>query len=316
MSRRFAVAFIFIEIDPRLVDVNIHPTKREVRFADPNKVLEELHKAFTAAFDHKSGQRAATIRRSDEPSPPSAPIPPKEEPLFQSIQVDEDELASILPKLEDDAPARATPVLPAARPTADFSAVSPDMRFIRQIFNSYLLCLEDDDLIIIDQHALHERILYDELVRRGKRSVASTQQMLIPITIELPPDRAEILSAHLDVFSQIGIEIEPFGTRTFAVTALARVHSEKHVPEIARESVDELYLGLKMKAPREILHRLTTISACKNSIKAGDSLSVTEAEMLLEGLRSLSQPPTCLHGRPLVLRLSESQIARAFGRKG
>jgi DNA mismatch repair protein MutL len=75
-------------------------------------------------------------------------------------------------------------------------------------------------------------------------------------------------------------------------------------------------MGLNMKAPREILHRLMTISACKNSIKAGDPLGDSEAEALIEGLKKLAQPPTCLHGRPLVLRMSESQIARAFGRKG
>jgi DNA mismatch repair protein MutL len=153
-------------------------------------------------------------------------------------------------------------------------------------------------------------------MQHSERSGATTQQMLIPIPIELPPDRAEILSAHLDLFSRIGIEIEPFGPRTFAVTALTLAHSENHVCEIVREGVDELYLGLRLKAPREILHRLMTISACKNSIKAGDALSDGEAEMLLDGLKKLSQPPTCLHGRPLVLRLSELQIARAFGRKG
>jgi DNA mismatch repair protein MutL len=80
--------------------------------------------------------------------------------------------------------------------------------------------------------------------------------------------------------------------------------------------VDELYLGLKLKAPREILHRLMTISACKNSIKSGDPLTDREAEMLLDGLKKIPQPAKCLHGRPLVLRLNESQIARAFGRKG
>jgi DNA mismatch repair protein MutL len=159
-------------------------------------------------------------------------------------------------------------------------------------------------------------MLYDELVERSNRSDPTTQRMLIPATIEFPPDRAEILSANLDVFSQIGIEIQPFGPRTFAITALASVHSEKYILEVVREGVDELYLSLKMKAPREVLHRLTTISACKNSIKAGDPLIESEVEMLLEGLKNISNPPTCLHGRPLVLRLGQSQIARAFGRKG
>jgi len=212
--------------------------------------------------------------------------------------------------------AAATPAVPPTRPTADFSAVSTGLTFIKQIFQSYLLCVEGSDLFIIDQHALHERLLYDALVLRESRSAATTQQLLIPITLELPPDRAEVLSAHLDLFSRIGIEVQPFGPRAFAVTALADLHSEKHVLESVREGVDELYMGLKVKAPREILRRLMTISACKNSIKAGDTLTDSEAEMLLEGLKNLAQPPTCLHGRPLVLRLSESQIARAFGRKG
>ena len=241
---------------------------------------------------------------------------PNTRPLFQSIKMNEDDIAAAMSQLEEFDRAGPGAVLPPTRPTADFSAVSTGISFVKQIFQSYLLCVEGTDLFIIDQHALHERLLYDEFVMRESQSTTTTQQLLIPITLEFAPDRAEVLSAHLDLFSRIGIEVQPFGPRTFAVTALAQLHSEKHVLESVREGVDELYLGLKVKAPREILRRLMTISACKNSIKAGDTLTESEAEMLLEGLKNLAQPPTCLHGRPLVLRLSESQIARAFGRKG
>ncbi|MBI4831447.1 MAG: DNA mismatch repair endonuclease MutL [Candidatus Lindowbacteria bacterium] len=332
MNGRFPVAFVFVEIDSHMVDVNIHPTKREVRFAEPDRVCDELQKACRAAFEagrrkigatkehaakrilldaDATGQRevaaseAAVVRPAATASPgiSSARTPLSEQPLFRSIRIDEGDLASALVQVEDDERPSA-PILPIIRPTADFSSVSPNVRLVTQIFNAYLLCVEEDDLIIIDQHALHERILYDELVERGNRSGAVTQKMLIPLTIELPPDRAEILSAHMDIFSRVGIEIEPFGTRTFAIAALASVHSEKRVLEIVREGVDELYLGLRMKAPREILERLMTISACKNSIKSGDPLTGDEAEMLLDGLKILAQPPTCLHGRPLVLRLT------------
>ncbi len=331
MSDRHPVAFVFIEIDPSLVDVNIHPTKREVRFAEPDTVCDEIQRAFKTAISPQrrehagpdelpqaAGARTMPIEPIGQSLPKMpARVAPRDEPLFQSIKIDDDNLASVLPDLDADAsPSAPLAVFPVTRPTADFSAVPLDTTFIRQIFNAYLLCIQGGDLVIIDQHALHERILYDQLMQHTERSGATTQQMLIPIPIELPPDRAEILSAHLDLFSRIGIEIEPFGPRTFAVTALTLAHSENHVSEIVREGVDELYLGLRLKAPREILHRLMTLSACKNSIKAGDALSDGEAEMLLDGLKKLSQPPTCLHGRPLVLRLTESQIARAFGRKG
>jgi len=316
MSDRFPVAFIFIEIDPRLVDVNIHPAKREVRFSNPDKVLDMLCEAYSAALDRPRRGPAHTAARADWPAEKTGSFAAIEKPLYQSIKLDDNGLAQVLPVLEEDEPPMVRPVPPMARPTADFSAISPYMRFVRQIFQSYLLCVEGGDLLIVDQHALHERILYDELVKRCVHSDETVQQMLIPLTIELSPDRAEVLSAHLDMFSKIGIEIQPFGPKTFAVSALSHIHSENRVVESVREGVDELYLGLNMKAPREILHRLMTISACKNSIKAGDMLSDEEAEMLIEGLKKLAQPPTCLHGRPLVLRMSESQIARAFGRKG
>jgi DNA mismatch repair protein MutL len=315
MSDRFPVAFIFIDVDPALVDVNIHPTKREVRFADPNSIIEKLHQAFRAAFDRKEKPREQTVAPV---IPQSRPALPYGEPLFQKIKIDADDFSMVLPKLSAAAPPPAEPALafPIVRPTADFSSIPTHALYIKQIFNSYLLCVEDDNLLIIDQHALHERMLYQELVERSGRAPDIVQQMLIPIPLELPPDRAEILSAHLDLFSQIGIEIEPFGPRSFAVTALSFAHREQRILEIVREGVDELYLGLKLKAPREILHRLMTISACKNSIKSGDPLSDSEAEALLAGLKKIPQPATCLHGRPLVLRMSEPQIARAFGRKG
>jgi DNA mismatch repair protein MutL len=315
-SNRFPVVFVFVDIDPLLVDVNIHPTKREVRFADPNRVLDDVKSAFRAAFERRSVAAPSASMPVDVPAPEASPVASKYEPLFQRIRVDEDTLPSILSELDYEPRERFETVLPTIRPTADFSEVSQGIRFVKQIFQSYLLCVEGEHLIFVDQHALHERILYDELVERSTRSDIPTQQMLIPITVELSPDRAEVLSAHLDLFSQIGIEIESFGPRTFAVTAVSRLHREDRVAEIVKEGVDELYIGLKMKAPREMLHRLTTISACKNSIKAGDALSSAEADMLLEKLKKLAQPPTCLHGRPLVLRLSQTQIARAFGRKG
>jgi DNA mismatch repair protein MutL len=314
MSDRFPVAFVFVDIDPALVDVNIHPTKREVRFADPNAVAEQLLHAFGSAF------AAREYRRQQSPSPappPRAPIaPPRDEPLFRRVKIDDDDFPIAPPETKREPLPAAQPVLPVTRPTADFSAIPADAQFLKQIFNSYLLCVQGDDLLIIDQHALHERMLYQELVERSARAPDIFQQLLIPIPIELPPDRAEMLAAHRDLFSQIGIEIEPFGTRSFAVTALSSSHKEQRVPEIVRDGVDELYLGLKLKAPLEILRRLMTISACKNSIKSGDPLGDSEAEALLEGLKRIPQPATCLHGRPLVLRLSEPQIARAFGRKG
>ncbi len=316
MSDRYPVAFIFIEIDPSLVDVNIHPAKREVRFSDPNRVLDMLRRAVRAALGRPSPETVPEPGHVETRVERATGIPATERPLYESTKLDDGGPARVLPALEEGEPDRPSHVPPVARPTADFSAVSPDMRFIRQIFGSYLLCIEGADLMIVDQHALHERILYDTLVSRCGRSEETVQQMLIPMTIELPPDRAEVLAAHLDIFSQIGIEIQPFGPKTFAVTALSRVHSEGRVVESVREGVDELYMGLNMKAPREVLHRLMTISACKNSIKAGDALSDGEAEMLIERLKKLAQPPTCLHGRPLVLRMSESQISRAFGRKG
>ncbi len=316
MIDRFPVAFIFIDIDPALVDVNIHPTKREVRFADPNRVFDALGKAFAAAFE--GAYRAIPQTDGGVAGPPATDVvaPVGSTSLFQSVSVDEKNLGFALSRLEESELGQPRAVLPPARPTADFSAISPTLTYIKQIFQSYLLCVEGTDLFIVDQHALHERILYDELVTRESRSNTTTQQLLIPITLELPPDGAEVLAAHLEPFEQIGIEMQPFGPKTFAITALARLHSEKHVIESVREGLDELCMGLKMKAPQEILHRLMTISACKNSIKAGDALTDSEAEMLLEGLKNLAQPPTCLHGRPLVLRLAESQIARAFGRKG
>jgi DNA mismatch repair protein MutL len=322
MSDRFPVAFIFIEIDPQLIDVNIHPTKREVKFADPDSVFDAVREAFGAAFERAPHDHAPRAPEQLADSPPTRQPEPSErelsrtQPLFQRITMNEDDIAAAMSQLEELDRAGTGMAVPPARPTADFSAVSPDMGYVKQIFQSYLLCIEGGDLFIIDQHALHERLLYDELVMRESQSTTTTQQLLIPITFELSPDRAEVLSAHLDLFSRIGIEVQPFGPRTFAVTALAHLHSEKHILESVREGVDELYMGLKVKAPREILRRLMTISACKNSIKAGDTLTESEVEMLLEGLKNLAQPPTCLHGRPLVLRLSESQIARAFGRKG
>ncbi len=337
MVGRYPVVFLFLAMDPTLVDVNVHPTKREVRFrrSEPvhRAVIDAIREAFgtlgpapvprldgaTPAPSHASGPSdappatetwdfpsltggpmGATLRPHPEPAgapaPPRAacdmgqpggPMPPPRDQLGAPLQLD-----------------------------ADFTAQIPPYTFLSQIFQTYLLCTYEEQLVVIDQHALHERMVYEALVEGVAKAEWQPQRLLLPRVLEFAPDHAAVLGEHLDVFHRLGLEIEPFGERAFAITAVSQLHSDSYLERLVRDGVEELRQGAALRAPQELLDRLLTMSACKNAIKAGQSLAVAEVQVLIDGLRALPPPPTCLHGRPLVLAISKTELDRRFGRLG
>ena len=338
MVGRYPVAFLFFTMDPTLVDVNVHPTKREVRFrrSEPvhEAVLAAIRDAFGALGTYTPTPPTPGVAPPPYESRPATALPSPDfrvEPTFNLRAVTPAPAPGAVwpPPPESAAPAPCalgTPggPLPAPRSTlgppleldAQFAADIPPYTFLHQIFQTYLLCTYEDQLVVIDQHALHERIVYEQLVERVDRADWNPQRLLLPRVLEFAPDRAAVLGEHLTLFRNLGLEIEPFGEHTFAVTAVSPLHSDSYLEQLVRDGVEELRQGKALRAPRELMDRLLTMSACKNAIKAGQNLAATEVQVLLDGLRGLPRPPTCLHGRPLVLAITKGELDRRFGRLG
>ena len=185
-----------------------------------------------------------------------------------------------------------------------------------QLFDTYLLVPEEDRLLIIDQHALHERLNYDALVAELNDHDYAGQQLAVPILIDVTPASSKILDSNVDVFSKLGIEIEAFGGSTYQVTAVCHLYEESKIADAIYKILDELAQGNLFDREEFMADflRLAT-EACRASVRAGDRLTQEEKQGLIEGFRRMRPPYTCPHGRPIITELTLHQMEKSFRRR-
>jgi DNA mismatch repair protein MutL len=185
-----------------------------------------------------------------------------------------------------------------------------------QVFDTYLLVPEDDRLLIIDQHALHERLTFDRLCTDLQDQDYAAQQLAVPLLVDVPPSHAKLLESNLDLFRQMGIELEPFGGNTFQITGICHLYEESKVPDAIYKVLDEVAQGELFDRENFLQSFLRlTVEACRSSVKAGDRLTAEERRGLLQGFRRLRPPYTCPHGRPIIVQLTQVQMEKSFRRK-
>ena len=321
MVGRHPVGVVMIETNPRTVDVNIHPTKREIRFRDERAahdavrdIVRERLAVLEAPTEAPSEREAVKGR---QPAPP-----PSEADVRVEAGVGETPASDELP------PDFQEPVqteIPGAAGFRSEQPVEPAPMYLPighvgdaplQVFDTYLLVPEQDRLLIIDQHALHERLTYDALCAELEDQEYAAQQLAVPLLVDVPPSHVKLLDSHIGLFSSLGIEIEPFGGNTFQVTAVCHLYDESKVPDVIYRVLDELAQGdlFDKKDVVTSLLRLA-VEACRSSVKGGDRLSPEERAGLLDGFRRLRPPYTCPHGRPIVTELTARQMEKSFRRK-
>ncbi len=184
-----------------------------------------------------------------------------------------------------------------------------------QIFDTYLLVPGDDRLLIIDQHALHERLNYDGLVAELEDNTYESQQLAVPIVIEVAPSQVRLVESNLQLFRDVGIELEPFGGNTFQVTAICHLYEDGKVRDLVYHILDELGQGDLFDRGQVLSDTLRLATrACKASVRAGDPLTPQERRGLLEGFERLRPPYTCPHGRPIIVELTQNQMEKSFRR--
>ena len=355
---RSAVAFIFLEIDPAEVDVNVHPTKIEVRFHEPQLVhgallaalKETLNKAnltpdasLAAAAeamgqaepkeaDQATEQRRQSLRQAladffkaaprpqrrfsfPEPQHAKAAVKPshteRSSALLGRAQTQQQiarpgSSATELAPESQPRPAPAPPPPPAARQEAI------------QIHNSYIIAADAEGLIIIDQHALHERLIYNDLKRRladPDKSGLAGQRLLIPETLEVTAAEAATLEGNAERLAKLGIEVACFGPTAVAIQQFPSLLAERGAPagEFLREVLDKL-TEHESANPEELLEDLLEIMACKAAVKAGERLSGEEIDSLLARRQSADKVSACPHGRPTSLKLTLRELEKQFKR--
>jgi len=184
-----------------------------------------------------------------------------------------------------------------------------------QLFDTYLLVPEGERLLIIDQHALHERLTYDNLCADLQDHQYAAQQLAVPLVIDVPPSHVKLLESNIDLLANLGIDIEPFGGNTFQVTAICHLYDEALVPDAIYKVLDGIAQGDLFKKEDLVTGLLRlTVEACRSSVKAGDRLTLEERRSLLEGFQQLRPPYTCPHGRPIITEITQRQVEKSFRR--
>ncbi len=331
MKGRFPVAVLFLTIDPALVDVNVHPTKHEVRFRDQGRVHD-----FIAHSLKKILQPSPWLGKSSETAVSGPQRPEASKPLQEGA-----EFARQKPALQPAADAResireamtayarreqpgASPCVP--RPTWESPRPSPveapeedlgffrSLRYLGQFHNCYLLCQHDDDLLLVDQHAAHERIRFEQLRNDFRRGGVARQALLFPQVVEFDFKGAAHLGQNLAVLERFGFEVEPFGGKSFAVKALPAVLQQADAERLLRDVAADLEVVGQSGVPEDVLDDFLMRLACHGVVRANQALAPSEVRALLADLDRVDFKAHCPHGRPVLVRLTLGEIERLFKR--
>ncbi|HZS93671.1 MAG TPA: DNA mismatch repair endonuclease MutL [Chloroflexota bacterium] len=281
MTGRHPLAVVHLTIDPSLIDANVHPAKSEVRFATDRLVHGAVHHAVANALaDHRAAVRPVGGLDYDQDDPATR--------------------ATLRPLPEMDAP--APPMLQDL----------PALRVFGQTNAAFIVAEGPQGLYMIDQHAAHERILFDRLDAALDAGEVASQPLLEPTPVTLTATQMQALEDNGDLLRSTGFELEPFGDDACLVRSIPALAVRAATADLTREVLDELAVLPEPAAARE---RALAAMACKAAVKAGQTLDVREMREIVFQLERTPRPATCPHGRPTMIHLSHSQLEREFGRR-
>jgi DNA mismatch repair protein MutL len=358
---RYPIAFLAIDMPPEMVDVNVHPTKLEVRFQDSGRLYAQLlsalrNKFLTVDLNTRIGPQAGDSATSPGPTPADRAV--ESQMRQQVVDWAKGQMAS----WEDDdrRSAGATPTAggdsaePAARGPLELTRLGPAWRPVRhdglqgpgappaseheghahaagpqaapparhdaprtsalQVHNRYLVTETSEGVTIIDQHALHERILYEHLRERIASGPVEAQSLLVPEPVDLAPAEAAAALENRDLLARLGMKIEPFGGETVLISGFPAMLANLNPVEVLRDLVARLLEGGRPPDQRDLLDELLHGIACKAAIKAGDRLTAAEIEALLEQRHLVDDAHHCPHGRPTALVFTREELDKRFKR--
>ena len=324
MKGQYPVTFLFLELDPGAVDVNVHPAKREVRFRDPNGVRE----AVARCIQETLARGRADWQEKFRPPAPGPTQPPVDLTLRPQVIVPEESHRE-LPRLSSiggttSVSSQTFPATPEsdgrdrARPSnGDPAANRPQQQFqIIGVLNKLYVLMENaDGLVLVDQHAAHERILFEELRRRMEEQGVPAQKLLITQTFELPPRDADWIEQNMSILQKMGIGIESFGPNTFKIDSLPGFLNVTDGAQFMRKVIDDLKSASERSSPLRLGEDMIAKSVCRHAVKANDPLRYLEVEKLIQDLLECDLPYCCPHGRPTMIQISNAELEKKFGRK-
>ena len=327
--RRYPAAVLFLEIPPGELDVNVHPTKMEVRFRDPRGIYALIVEALTAAI----GAGAPAAERAAGPPAAGSGYAARVEEALKRYRISSgpDKLffgQEMRPRSEPrEQPAPSTTPSPPppgegaglereTEPPAEKFRLS-DLVYLGQATGTYLVFAAGEGMVLVDQHAAHERILFEGLKRQAaeRQGRAPGQRLLIPEVISLPPRDLSFLLESIPILEEAGMEVEPFGGDSVVVKAVPGFLSDAEVRTLIGDLIGECMDGDSRLPLAERRERIFTALACRSAVKANRRLSGPEVERLCRDLDALPGAATCPHGRPLTVVISREELEKRFKRR-
>jgi DNA mismatch repair protein MutL len=332
MKGQYPVTFLFLELDPGAVDVNVHPAKREVRFRDPNGIREAVARSIqetlaTGRADWQEKFRPPSSELGEKhrvhPEPAERVVsqtslggsPPCELPeLEREFALRVERSVEISPSATRAEVAGRDPFdrlkAGAARPSTQ-----QQFKIIGVLNKLYVLMENSDGLVLVDQHAAHERILFEELRRRMEEQGVPSQKLLISQTFELPPRDADWIEQNMPILQKMGIGIESFGPNTFKIDSLPGFLNVTDGAQFMRKVIDDLKSTTDRSSALRLGEDMIATTVCRHAVKANDPLRYLEVEKLIQDLLKCDLPYCCPHGRPTMIQISNAELEKKFGRK-
>jgi DNA mismatch repair protein MutL len=321
---RYPAVFLFIEMDPSLVDVNVHPTKKEVRFRRPNQlrdaVVAALNKALTIR-EPKVGSQGSEAG-SDDDEKVVLPPPTLVRPKFETQKKMDEVLVrpEIVQKTEDrrqgtevSGQERSPPQASSPKPQASSSPWGW-CRIVGRIGETYVVLETEDGFVLMEPRAAHERVLFEKFMTAAHEHAVQKQGLLAPETIDLLPSDAQIVRDHIDVLQELGFGVSEFGGDTFIVDALPVYVQDGPAESLLVEIARELEKAGKKRGARELVQERIAQAACQTAVRTKDQLSDREIENLVAGLAKTEMPYTSPRGRPTLIYTSFTELNRKFSR--
>ncbi len=347
MKGQYPVTFLFLETDPTAVDVNVHPAKREVRFHDGFGVQEAIVKAvqhtlrdrmtrpvsgvgFTGAQAPDTSSTPIVVQESLIPEAEQRSLrkdwgdlgqtgeqstlePTPSPPLFTAIERQRAMAEPQQGSVNDPSLSESSPT--SIDSETDEKPKPSDYRLLGVLGKLYVLLESKEGLVLMDQHAAHERVLFEEMKRRMETEGVPSQRLLTPIMVDLPPRDFDLIGKNLDTLERLGLSAEPFGGQTLKIDSLP-VFLKSDDPEgFLQDVIEEIRTSSERMSDFRLGEDMIATTVCRHAVKANDPLHDRELQKLLEDLLVCDMPYCCPHGRPTLIQMSFGELERKFGRR-
>lgn len=300
MENKKPIFIVNINIDPALIDVNVHPRKIEIRFEDQQSIIRILYSAVKKALESTSlmPKASESERYMSDNLPKNTKAFPMEKNIFENAM----EFSKSFLKTRENQSLFA-------------SEKEENLKAVTQVSDSYIVAQDRSGLVLIDQHAAHERVRFEQLMDQFENEEKIKQSLLVPFDLELTHDEKNLLTENILIFENLGFEIEDFGGNTFVVNAVPGFLAKEDIESVVKGVLDDILNEIMTNKFQGKTSEIINYMACRSAIKFGKTLTLSEMQELINQMNSLKRPYTCPHGRPTMISLNLEELHRMFGRK-